>query len=171
MSNYLKPQSPIYNESTDSYIYPLTTSDQVIMPDGKRLDKDGLESMITPEGIGAMSMELLWENASPSSEFAAQIISLNLSQYKYVRIEFANIEKRYIRDFPIGYRSGVDYSYLWDDGTTAFGIYVRELTINAGSINFARCVTVYDANDSKKQSSEANNYIKPVKIYGIKGVN
>lgn len=38
MSNYLKPQSPIYNESTDSYIYPLTTSDQVIMPDGSRLE-------------------------------------------------------------------------------------------------------------------------------------
>lgn len=37
MSTYLKPQSPLYNQPIDSYIYPLTTVDQVIMEDGTRL--------------------------------------------------------------------------------------------------------------------------------------
>lgn len=34
---YLKPQSPIKDRDGD-YIYPLTTVDQVIMPDGSRLN-------------------------------------------------------------------------------------------------------------------------------------
>ena len=43
MSNYIKPQTPIYNEGNDSYIYPLTTSDQVIMEDGSKLNSKILE--------------------------------------------------------------------------------------------------------------------------------
>lgn len=42
MSNYVKPQSPIYNNKTDTYIYPLTTADQVIMPDGSRFTNIGV---------------------------------------------------------------------------------------------------------------------------------
>ena len=34
---YLKPQSPIKDKDGD-YIYPLTTVDQVVMPDGRRLN-------------------------------------------------------------------------------------------------------------------------------------
>ena len=34
---YLKPQSPIKDKDGD-YVYPLTTVDQVIMPDGRRLN-------------------------------------------------------------------------------------------------------------------------------------
>ena len=42
MSNYVKPQSPLYNEHNDTYVYPLTTVDQIIMPDGSRMDPDNL---------------------------------------------------------------------------------------------------------------------------------
>lgn len=42
MSNYVKPQSPLYNEHNDTYIYPLTTVDQIIMPDGSRMDPENL---------------------------------------------------------------------------------------------------------------------------------
>lgn len=38
MSNYLKPQSPLYHKKEDAYFYPLTTADQVIMEDGNRLN-------------------------------------------------------------------------------------------------------------------------------------
>lgn len=38
MSNYLKPQSPLYHKKEDAYFYPLTTADQVIMEDGSRLN-------------------------------------------------------------------------------------------------------------------------------------
>ena len=37
MSSYLKPQSPLYHKKEDTYFYPLTTVDQVILEDGRRL--------------------------------------------------------------------------------------------------------------------------------------
>lgn len=37
MSEFLKPQSPLQH-SNGSYIYPLTTADQVILEDGTRLN-------------------------------------------------------------------------------------------------------------------------------------
>ena len=42
------------------------------MLDGARLD----------DNVGGIKMELLWENISPTSEFATQTLSLDLSQYK-----------------------------------------------------------------------------------------
>lgn len=35
---FIKPQSPIKDLNTGDYIYPLTTADQVVMPDGSRLN-------------------------------------------------------------------------------------------------------------------------------------
>lgn len=39
MSNYIKPQSPLYNEAVDTYIYPLTTVDQIVLSNGERLNE------------------------------------------------------------------------------------------------------------------------------------
>ena len=41
---YKKPQSPLYDFTNDFYFYPLTTADQVILEDGKRLNTVLLES-------------------------------------------------------------------------------------------------------------------------------
>jgi hypothetical protein len=35
---YLKPRTPLKDKNTGDYIYPLTTVDQVVMPDGSRLN-------------------------------------------------------------------------------------------------------------------------------------
>lgn len=35
---YLKPQSPLKDKKSGDYFYPLTTADQVVMPDGSRLN-------------------------------------------------------------------------------------------------------------------------------------
>ena len=64
MSEYLKPQSPIRVE--DTYIYPLTTVDQVIMEDGNRLnvamDSLSIISKTTTEDNGKF---LRVENGTP----------------------------------------------------------------------------------------------------------
>lgn len=80
MSTFEKPQSPIYSKSNDAYIYPLTTADQVIMEDGSRLNTK-LEDIKT-----GMTMELLWENASPTSEFAKQDVFLDIKASDMIMI-------------------------------------------------------------------------------------
>lgn len=40
MSNYLKPQNPLYHKKEDAYFYPLTTVDQIVLEDGSRLNTE-----------------------------------------------------------------------------------------------------------------------------------
>lgn len=63
--------------------------------------------MRTPNELlqNGLKMDLLWSNASPTSEFAVQFISLELKKYKFVYVIFkvaTNIDeyvsKLYIRD-------------------------------------------------------------------------
>ena len=49
---YLKPQSPIIY--TEDHVYPLTTADQVILANGKRLEQNGVvvaEKLGSPKAI------------------------------------------------------------------------------------------------------------------------
>lgn len=40
VNSYLKPQSPLYHKKEDTYFYPLTTVDQVVLEDGSRLNSE-----------------------------------------------------------------------------------------------------------------------------------
>ena len=42
---------------------------------------------ITPENIGAVSFSKLWENSSPTSSFAAQTVSLDLTGYDFILVQ------------------------------------------------------------------------------------
>lgn len=156
MSNFVKPQSPIYNKSTDTYIYPLTTSDQVIMPDGTRLD----------DNIGGMKMELLWENVSPSSEFAEQNITINLSEYKFLFIStsygtcvvevgggFSIVE---FNSFPIE--------------NNLKNIFYRFFSATSEYVSIGHCYYVQLMNVSVAPTI-LNSVAIPYRIYGIKGVS
>lgn len=48
MSTYLKPQSPLYYKTNDTYFYPLTTSDQVLVDDKKLCDYNVVSVKETP---------------------------------------------------------------------------------------------------------------------------
>ena len=132
----------------------------VIVGDGLEVDTNGVLS--SP----AISMELLWENASPTSDFAAQTISLDLSEYDEVEIEYichgsTSHKKRVkgkIGEAVIGdmVMSNVGYTA----GSTVYAGF-RAMQINSNGIAFqAACSYV----------ATANNLVKPIKIYGIKGV-
>lgn len=49
-----------------------------------------LHSEVTAEALGAFDSKLLWTNASPTSNFAAQTISLSLTKYARLKILFIN---------------------------------------------------------------------------------
>lgn len=156
MSNFVKPQSPIYNESLDTYIYPLTTSDQVIMPDGTRLDAENIGS--------GMKMELLWKNASLSSSFAAQDISIpQLNNYDFlVFLVDGNINDHSTYSSFIVEKSKIIFDLSTVQYNTKVYITCRKVSIDYanGKISFG--------SGSENGIVEGIRCI-PREIYGIKG--
>ena len=110
-----------------------------------------------PEFTG-VEMELLWENASPTSSFAAQTISLDLSVYDLVMLEFTASTTWYIRQVFIS-NIGGNFYYRVVDG--AGKVYNRTCVINRNGIQFEV---------GQEGTSRNNDLCLPTKIYGVKGV-
>ena len=111
---------------------------------------------------GAETKTLLWTNASPTSEFAAQTISLNLSGYDAVEIQFTGVLTKCLvgRD--------AQAIYLGATETTSYSILrSRIYAVTANGITFNNAV--YKASNANT-SNIANNMLIPIKIYGVKGV-
>lgn len=151
----VKPTKPM--KRGDLYSFPVTTVDQIIT------DEDTNERL--PEYLDNLTgMDLLWTNASPTSQFAAQTISLDLIKYRYVLIRYrvnnggANAIKT---EFGIISNDGekVALTAIWAS------MAHREATITTSGITFSVCkkITNYNSNDTTD-----NGFIIPVEIYGIK---
>ena len=164
MSNYIKPQSPLYNQEKDVYIYPLTTSDQVVMPDGSRL------SYAVPAGL---EMELLWENASPTSEFAETKITFKDIGATLYLVEFKSYTDEVLGS--IAFETGSTAVFSIGYGTDGYNVgamtlFVRKITESTNnSITFG---DGYYTNVHLNWQSWNRIGILPVpfRIYGIKGV-
>ena len=118
-------------------------------------------------------MELLWENASPSSDFAAQTIELSSTQYRYVKIEFATvdppIEVRKTVTF-YGQRSEVTSS---DSNNVIVQLYRRAIQYTDSGVIFKDVnYSMYTAT-SKTFNAMTNveTVLKPYRIWGIKEVS
>ena len=141
------------------------TAGQVLM---KSSATDYADEWADISEAGAMSKwTLLWTNASPSSAFAAQTISLDLSGYDAVLIEFYAVRTRQYLRTAVGLK-GVQ-SYL----ESSLGGYVglRGFTPSDSGVAFA-------AGEYVAYFGQSGNFIDawadactPVRIYGIKGVN
>lgn len=115
-----------------------------------------------------MQMDLLWTNASPTSQFAAQTVSLNLSSYGMVAVQIV-----FTGDSPlysplcfanIGVECSASVIANWDADKTA----VRSFTASSTGVAFG----AGGYHDFGNKSFTGNNsYAIPVKIYGIKGVS
>lgn len=108
--------------------------------------------------LGGVKLVKLWENASDTSTFAAQTVTLNLSGYAGVFMYFKGVTSGagyYFSGFiPMG-----KYGLL-QLATTGGVIRQRSVTINAEGITFAAGETGGEAD---------NRYVIPVVIYGMKG--
>lgn len=107
----------------------------------------------------AYTVKKLWENASPGSTFAAQTLSLNLSDYDAVTVFYRNASDStvYLSTgvLPIGYRTSLSYV------TTGGTVYGRPVTVEKAGLTF-------ESGTSGSSSSTKTGI--PVTIYGIKGV-
>lgn len=114
-----------------------------------------------------MSADLLWENASPSSNFANQTVTVDCSDYRSVRIQFSTI---------LGASS---YSW-WNIPVGSNGICITGFYPSAGFTVVTRYVAVtktaiaFGKDLGRVFGSTATNvtgtgeYMIPLTIYGIK---
>lgn len=116
-----------------------------------------------------ISLELLWENASPGSEFAAKNISLNLSGYEFILISC----RRYTTvSYYVNTIANVGQSVMLFVAFTADGDYRFDLNYRSATVSTSR-ITFDDATGVTAASAKAtdNKLMIPYRIYGIKEVS
>lgn len=124
-------------------------------------------------GTGIEKRKLLWTNASPTSEFAAQTVSLTLSGYDAVEIEYC-YGSSYTNAVETGiYKKSYTQQYMTCHGdikTNNKGYYIsqRLVTVTASGITFGK--GTYKNISAAANGAEGNVYCVPLKIYGIKVV-
>lgn len=122
-------------------------------------------------GVAGLSMELLWENASPDSSFSGQTISVDLSGYDFLMIEFLT----YVKTADYADYHGIVITRVGTkDNVSGFGetgsyFCFRGFSSNNSGITFETGRYADKYQDDELASS--NNLYVPQKIYGIKGVS
>ena len=126
----------------------------------------------TRNNIAAMKQKtLLWENAAPSSAFAAQTVALDLTDYDFVEIGLIHAGQS-------GSQGGPVFSQVRIGETNptkilaflaAWGIYIssRNVTVTAAGVTFSEG---YNNGNAGSSGSQDNSVAIPIVIYGIKGV-
>ena len=117
---------------------------------------------------GGVTMELLWENARPTSEFAAQTITVpNMAEYDMIRIVFDLSNGGSAWDFYIGeVRNGNS-----DRCCTTGAFYASSACYVANrsyAVDWSNQRITFEAG-SQNGSDHAGRMV-PVVVYGIKGV-
>lgn len=193
MAKYLKPQTPLQHQSGDYIYPITTIDQVLmdngerlnaniinIQLDGAPEDNinfginaDTLggqkpEYYATAEDLVALndsklSMELLWENASPTSAFSAQTITLDLSEYDGAFIctnwgdGLAMIGSPY-------------HCHLYDYGSNWQNLYKRTFWVSETNVGVTECAKL-SLNNVGAGTQIDNGLGIPLKIYGIKGVS
>lgn len=129
--------------------------------------------VIEPKIDSKTEIVKLWENADISSAFGSQVISINFSGYDKVLIEYlgdAGWSAYYHHIVSVGQKTVLQFhTHIATSGTSEVPyVWGREILVNSDGINFNNCFLRLTGNGS--YSSQQNNYAKPYRIYGIKGV-
>ena len=163
----------LYEDSAKTNaLYPRTKASAVSDNDGNVLGNIAVYNAETVVGganpikIG-VDMDLLWTNASPTSSFGAQTISLDLSNYNLVGII-------YVAENGTQVNISTTNMFIYKKGITTYGVgtsvggvwgYTRGRAI-AGVSNSG--VSFGDSYPMTETISTANNSMIPLYIYGIK---
>lgn len=119
--------------------------------------------------LGGMSMELVWENASPISEFAGdQKIQLTLEDYDMVKVDFnfaPSVAYRISEILPV--KDTKTYGLICGIWGATGGIYggYRRFDADKTGVHFSEGWKPIATSESRDDS-----YCIPIAIYGIKGV-
>ena len=148
-------------KSKDGSTFYLDLSNNTLKGDFTELSVDG-----EPVATGVCTkIELLWENASPSSEFSTQDIKVNIAEYDGIEILFDafNGFRTSRRGYWMPGSENINLIATESDWSLGYGYFVsRRAGVTANNVNFGTC---YASNNTAK-----NGRMIPLAIYGIKGV-
>ena len=168
------------NEAKTEGIYPNTVYSAIFKDDmSKTLDADlgdlshyNAQTIIS--GIDPLylhlDIDLLWTNASPTSDFAAQTITLEESYPIYLIqvLGYLNSTKtdgveNLTNNIVLQGKNFILGQYLLSEASTATGyLSNRRIIVNGNQIEFS--LAKFSANDNRCDATMC----KPVKIYGIR---
>ena len=109
-----------------------------------------------------LSMKLLWTNSNPSTSFAAQTVSLDLSGYDAVYILARNV--------PVTDTQNSLVSMLALKGQASSLVVTSRLSNNTGARRFTATDTGVAFEYCGYNGQTNNDVLVPYKIYGIKGI-
>lgn len=151
-----------------TYDVLLERYDNVEIGDKKASINDAINGAVsTKEGGSSFVYELLWENDSPTSNFAEQTLPINLNGYAFVLIETrerASSSRSITFTVPVESPDNPFWMYGWRDNSgialvSRSGIVAPTgITFGTGH-NYALSSATWTDNDSR---------LVPIKIYGIK---
>ena len=118
------------------------------------------------DDMNAMHWDLLWENASPSSSFAAQTVSLDLSNYTFVIIGFRWSDSANQISWHVCIVGETNKITRADLGATKVWVARRAVQVSATGVTFADA----DQGSSTSDPYTTNAELIPVLIYGIRGI-
>ena len=120
--------------------------------------------------INAPNGVLLWKNNSPTSNFAAQNVSVNYSGYRALKI-FYNLTSSNSRQLSteiVSLDTGGVLMRLTSDATEVY-ISSRSFNLTGGTtISFGDCYGAQLSSNGGRIYSVQNNTVIPFAIYGIK---
>ena len=135
---------------------PVAAIDETLSKRGFAADAEAVGTAIENSKGG---MTLLWKNASPTSNFATQTISLDLSEYQLVAIEYRFKTDIANMQVIIG---KVGATVILDVISSGGYVGIRAAITSETGVKFNNAH--YNGNDN------VTGYIVPTAIYGIKGV-
>ena len=109
----------------------------------------------------SMKTDFLWENPSPSSSFAAQTVSLDLTPYKYVIIVATATASDINGGFAFGrVGDGIQYNIvLRNYNTSVTDAYVRRFEVTTAGVTFETGI---------RDTTAGAGYAIPKAIYGVR---
>lgn len=112
----------------------------------------------------SFDMDLLWTNSSPSADFAPQTISLDLSEYKMVFIEYSSqiVAGLFVYSSDLYQKDGVTKQ----NGRGWHVNVMRTITVAESGIAFGE--GYYFKTYNSYNGTTANSLLVPLKIYGIR---
>lgn len=118
---------------------------------------------IKESSVASGGMDLLWENSNPTTDFVSQTVALDLSNYRFVEIEFQVTSNSGNQIFKgsVGTKMWCAAAQYSSSNGTSLTMY-RPATVNTEGIEFSYGVYSTDIGVTK------NNCMIPLRIYGIK---